>query len=260
MLRPGPRVVVGIFECRNPTRSWRGDQRSSARYIIVRLMERIAELEVMDDEEQARGYAKADFSEGHNRFVALFRDIFPDTSPGDVALDLGCGAADVTIRFARALPAVRVVGIDAAEAMLAIARDAIAAQPELDGRIRLVRGHLPEAALEAQAYDIILSNSLLHHLVDPHTMWRAAQHYGKPGAPVFVMDLRRTESREEARRLVARYTQPTDAPVLINDFYNSLISAYTPEEIRAQLDEAGLNHFTVQPLMDLVFGLVLVML
>ncbi|HEX6174620.1 MAG TPA: SAM-dependent methyltransferase, partial [Candidatus Binatia bacterium] len=62
-------------------------------------MERIPEPELMDEDEQARAYALADFAEPHNHFVELFRECFPDEAITGHVLDLGCGPADVTLRF-----------------------------------------------------------------------------------------------------------------------------------------------------------------
>ena len=56
----------------------------------------------MDDDEQAQAYSDADFTESHQRFVALFVQRFPGwQSKAFRAIDLGCGPADVTVRFAR---------------------------------------------------------------------------------------------------------------------------------------------------------------
>ena len=68
-------------------------------------MQRRPEPELMDDEAQALAYARADFAEPHDRFVALLRERVG--APAGRALDLGCGPGDVTFRVARAFPAVR---------------------------------------------------------------------------------------------------------------------------------------------------------
>ena len=78
-------------------------------------MERIPEPELMDDPEQARAYASADFSEPHQAFVERFTQCFPGHAPRR-ALDLGCGAADITIRFARAYPDCELTAVDGAPA------------------------------------------------------------------------------------------------------------------------------------------------
>jgi hypothetical protein len=63
------------------------------------------------------------------------------------------------------------------------------------------------------------------------------------------MDLARPESEAEAQDLVDRYAE--GAPdILREDFYNSLLAAYTMDEIRAQLRDAGLNSLEVAPASD----------
>src|SRR5512134_3486257 len=111
----------------------------------------------MDEPEQARAYAHADFAEPHQAFVERFQQCFPGHRPRQV-LDLGCGAADVTIRFARAWPESRLTGVDGAAAMLVFAREAIV-QAGLSDRIQLQQARLPETALPPRAFDSVISNS-----------------------------------------------------------------------------------------------------
>ena len=66
-------------------------------------MQRIPEPELMSDEDQAIAYANADFEEPHNHFISLLKDAVVDFLPkSGAAIDLGCGAADISIRFAKA--------------------------------------------------------------------------------------------------------------------------------------------------------------
>ncbi|MEK6663558.1 MAG: class I SAM-dependent methyltransferase [Pseudomonadota bacterium] len=217
-------------------------------------MQRIPEPELMTDPAQAQAYAEADFSAPHDAFVAHFAAHFPDFKTGRV-LDLGCGAADVTLRFARAYPDAEIVGVDGAEAMLALGREAITRAGCAD-RVALRCTCLPDASVEHQAFDAIISNSLLHHLSAPAVLWQAIQHAAKPGAPVCVMDLLRPDTREEATRLLALHA--ADAPeILRRDFFNSLLAAYEIEEVRAQLRAAVLPQLQVKPVSDrhmLIFG------
>jgi ubiquinone/menaquinone biosynthesis C-methylase UbiE len=202
----------------------------------------------MDEEDQARAYAEADFSEPHDHFVSLFQAAFPDSSFAGTVLDLGCGSADVIVRFARAFPNCRIDGVDGAEAMLGFGRKAVRSAG-LEHRIRLISGYLPDASLPLRSYDAVISNSLLHHLADPMVLWASVQRLGKPGAPVFIMDLLRPESEERLNELVRQHA--ADAPdVLKRDFSASLRAAYRPDEIRAQLDNAGLTDFTVDIVCD----------
>jgi SAM-dependent methyltransferase len=208
-------------------------------------MKRIPEPELMDDLEQARAYADADFSEPHQAFVRYFQERFPEFERGE-ALDLGCGPADVTMRFALAYPAASVTGVDGVEAMLALGRDLLARQ-DLKGRVTLVQSCLP--APMPRRYDAVISNSLLHHLADPAVLWDTIKQAAKPGAPVFVMDLLRPHSIEEAERLTATYAGAAPA-VLRKDFFNSLLAAYQPDELRAQLYATGFGHLHIEQVSD----------
>lgn len=207
------------------------------------MMERIPEPELMDSEAQALAYAQADFSEPHEHFISLFRACFPAFTPTSQVLDLGCGPADVTIRFAKAYPACKIHGLDAGPNMLRLGRKAVVRE-KLEARVKLLEGHLPEATLPLEAYDAIISNSLLHHLSHSAVLWKFIRRYAKPGAPVFIMDLMRPENQVELDRLVKTHAS-NEPEVLRQDFFNSLRASYRTEEVRNQLTAANLNRFEV---------------
>jgi ubiquinone/menaquinone biosynthesis C-methylase UbiE len=210
-------------------------------------MLRVPEPELMNDPAQAKAYAEADFAEPHQAFVQYFRDRFPDFDQGEVA-DLGCGAADVIVRFARAYPRAMITGVDGAEAMLEFGRRRIE-EAGLSDRISLVRCVLPSAALAVRHFDVVLSNSLLHHLDDPRVLWQTVSAVGRPGARVQVMDLKRPDSPLEAERLVELYAKEAPA-ILRRDFYNSLRAAYVAEEVLEQLAGADLAQLKVEVVSD----------
>ncbi len=210
-------------------------------------MERIAEPDLMDDAEQAEAYATADFSEPHDAFVAHFRARFPAFATGEV-LDLGCGPADVSIRFCQAYPGVRLTGVDGAEAMLAWGRRMVA-EKGLAHRLALRRCYLPDEGLGTARFDGVISNSLLHHLQDPAVLWQTVRQAARSGSPVLVMDLMRPASPAEAERLAALYAAGAPA-VLRRDFYHSLFAAYRPAEVEQQLAAAGLSGFRVEAVSD----------
>jgi len=219
------------------------------------MVERISEPELMDEAEQAAAYAQADFEQPHARFIELFRETFPDKTITGTVLDLGCGPADITIRFARAYPGCAMHGVDGAEAMLAHGRARIRREG-LSDRVRLLHGYLPGAPLPLAGYDAIISNSLLHHLREPMVLWDTIKSCAKPGAPLFVMDLLRPADREQAQALVDEYAAG-EPDVLRRDFFHSLLAAYRQDEVEAQLRAAGLVSLEVAAVSDrhlLVFG------
>lgn len=210
-------------------------------------MIRTPEPELMTAEDQARAYAEADFSEPHEAFVRRFVERFPGFEGGDV-LDLGCGPADVTTRFARAYPGARMLGVDGSAAMLGEGRKRLAAS-DLAQRVTLKELFLPCEALPRESFDAVISNSLLHHLSDPAVIWESARAAAKPGAPVLVMDLMRPPDLPTAERFVNLYVGDAP-PVLQQDFFASLLAAYELDEVKAQLAAVGLAHLTVEPVSD----------
>ncbi len=202
----------------------------------------------MDDEDQARAYAEADFSEANSLFVELFRQSFSDCRLNGPVLDLGCGPADIPLRLARLHGRARFDAVDGSQAMLEHARQAWGAAGLMD-RVDLIQGLLPEVSLPADYYQAVLSNSLLHHLHIPSVLWQTVRSCGRQGAPVLVMDLMRPESEQAVDALVA--THAADASdVLRRDFRASLFAAYRPDEVRAQLRAAGLGALEVRVVSD----------
>jgi SAM-dependent methyltransferase len=210
----------------------------------------------MDTEQQARAYAAADFSAAHQSYVTLFEETFPGRSAKAFVLDLGCGPADVTVRFARANPGYVFHAVDGSAAMLNYAKEALQSQRGLRNRVKLIKGYIPGAPIPREHYDVILSNNFLHHLHDPGVLWRTVRRYAKKGTLIFVTDLFRPASRAEAKTLVGKYSG-SEEPILKRDFYNSLLAAFTPNEIEKQLAEAQLLQLRVKVIDDrhlIIFG------
>jgi ubiquinone/menaquinone biosynthesis C-methylase UbiE len=211
-------------------------------------MKRTPEPELMTDAEQVAAYAGADFEAPHSRYVELLRERAPHLPRAGTALDIGCGPGDITCRLGRALPHWHVLGLDGSEPMLQHAR-ALARRLGLEHRVDFRLCRLPELQAPADRYDLVCSNSLLHHLAEPKHLWEAVATWSHAQSAVFVMDLMRPSSEAEARRLVDEYSR--DEPeVLRRDFYNSLLAAYRPDEVRDQLDRAGLRQLRVEAVSD----------
>ncbi len=205
------------------------------------MMPRVLEPELMDDHEQALAYAKADFEEENQGFVDLFRRSYPDMTEGHV-LDLGCGPADIPIRLARALPGCKVTGVDGSTAMIRLAQDAVKAAG-LSNRITL-RCERFQTLTSQEPADAAVSNSLLHHLPNPLQFWYHLKKLVKPGSFVLVMDLLRPESPEAAQAIVDKYAKDEPA-ILRRDFYNSLLAAFTEDEVASQLAELNLSRLLI---------------
>ncbi len=209
-------------------------------------MERVLEPELMDDPEQAAAYAKADFEEENQGFVNRFIEYYPNFTEGHV-LDLGCGPADIPIRFVKALPICRVTAVDASPPMIKLAEAAVTTAGLAD-RIALKCERMQTLSL-AEPADAAISNSLLHHIPNPLQFWYGLKKQVKSGSYVLVMDLLRPESPEDAQAIVDRYA--ADEPVILRrDFYNSLLAAFTEDEVAAQLAELNLSRLMIDVIDD----------
>jgi len=218
-------------------------------------MHRILEPEVMDDPEQASAYAQADFERENQEFVERFLAAFPDLTEGHI-VDLGCGPADIPIRLARALPRCRITGIDASLPMIRLGEQAIIDAGLVD-RITL-RCERIQSLVLPELVDAVVSNSLLHHIPNPLRFWLAVKQLARPGGYALVMDLLRPASTDDAAALVDQYAANEPA-ILRRDFYNSLLAAFTEDEVAAQLAEMNLSRLLIDVPDDrhwLVGGLV----
>lgn len=211
-------------------------------------MERIPEPDLMNDAAQAQAYAEADFEQPHQYCLQLLQQSLPHLPQAGIALDLGCGPADITLRFATAFPHWHVDGIDGSAAMLHYGKVAVQ-RAQLGDRISLYEVYLPEGEVPQTHYDLIFSNSLLHHLHDPMVLWQAIHRWAKPGTGIFVMDLMRPPSADIAAQFVETYAG-SEPDILKRDFYNSLCAAYTVAEVQAQLHQAHLSHLEIKPVSD----------
>lgn len=205
------------------------------------MLERIPEPELMDSPEQTAAYAAADFASSNQAFVDHLLLASGDWPQHGLLYDLGCGPADITIRLARALPGWQLVGVDGGANMLALAQQACR-EAGLSRQLGFRLSLLPDATLPHAAVDVIVSNSVLHHLPEPLTLWRSIRQLAKPGAWFQVMDLARPASQAEARAIVQANAADADQ-ILQEDFYHSLLAAYTPAEIEAQLQQAGFSEY-----------------
>lgn len=209
------------------------------------LMQRQVEPELMTEAEQARAYASADFSEPHDNFVRLCQARFPGETFAGPVLDLGCGPGDVMFRFASAFPATHVVGVDGSEAMLICGREALQRRKEFQGHIEFIRGYIPGAPIPRMEYRAVISNSLLHHLHHPEALWQTVCEQAKPGCAIYIVDLARPSSDADAQRLTEENTVG-EPEVLRRDFYNSLLAAFTTDEVRNQLKAFQLEYLSVE--------------
>tara|TARA_Y100001968_G_scaffold217938_1_gene200536 strand:- start:16571 stop:17266 length:696 start_codon:yes stop_codon:yes gene_type:complete len=217
-------------------------------------MERLLEPELMDDHIQVKAYAMADFSQSDRSVINTLekyrKKIGKEINDESFILDIGCGPGNITELLAQHWPFARVLGIDGSTEMLTVARKR---KENLKNgrkvnRLSYLEKNLSsfltgEAIMEPLA-DVLVSNSLLHHIHQPNKFWSLNKILLKKGGLVFHRDLRRPFSSEKAIEIQQKYQY--DSPeVLRRDFLASLHAAFTINEVRDQLDRAGLYQLKV---------------
>ena len=103
--------------------------------------------------------------------------------PGMSLLDVGCGPGTITVEFADRLAPGRVVGLDAAAEVIAIAREAARANLEF------LVGDAYTLPFDDDTFDVVHAHQLLQHVADPVAVLREFRRVAKPGAIVAARDV-----------------------------------------------------------------------
>lgn len=162
----------------------------------------------------------------------------PDTRPVTI-LDLATGCADIPLAVARwadrrAIP-VQITASDYLEDVLTLARAAVADHPA----ISIVRHDARSVALPDNAFDIVLCSLSLHHFPDDEAVMiiREMNRLARHG---FILnDLRRSRLGYVAAWIASRLT--TRNRLTRNDAPLSVRRAFTPDELRGLLQQAGVG-------------------
>ncbi len=220
-------------------------------------MHRCPEPELMNEPDQVIAYANADFSSGDDSVIERLSDLIDQSrvtlTEASLILDLGCGPGNISERLAVRWPLSSVIGLDGASSMIDIANQRLHRLRPAIHNLTYLLHNLNHCRLDdipqVNNASVIVSNSLLHHLHDPQKLWALVKSLAGPNTFLLHRDLRRPSNEREVDALCDRYVS-TAPPVLQRDFRASLIAAFTADEIRAQLDQAGLGQFTVMEIGD----------
>lgn len=216
-------------------------------------MHRQPEPEIMDLPDEVRAYAMADFDEVNRAFVDRLTELADEHFGGEAdgqlaALDLGCGPGDIARRVAIARPKWQITAADASGPML----DWAAGVFDRAGIADRVVGRQTDAkstGFSDRSFDVVFSNSLLHHLTDAVAMWREVKRIIRPGGLIFFRDLYRPPDSAAAWRIVDAHAAG-ESSLLREEFHRSLLSGYRADEIAEQLKSAGLSGLRVKTIND----------
>jgi SAM-dependent methyltransferase len=194
--------------------------------------------------EEVRAYAEADFRDVNAAFVERVLELAGAVSRATV-LDLGTGPGDIPLRLNQARPGWRILAVDASPAMLMHAHAAARAVR----RVQLTLADAKALPFKSRAFDVIISNSILHHITDVAPFWSELARVARPGAWVCLRDLARPDSSAAAWDIVREYSG-AESVLLQQEFHRSLLAAYTPDEVRGQLAHASLTTLEVAMVSD----------
>jgi ubiquinone/menaquinone biosynthesis C-methylase UbiE len=180
----------------------------------------------MDSARDALEYASFDNTLVNGEFVARALELAP---PSGYVLDVGTGPGDIAILFASRAPALRFLAIDLGEHMLDMARGNVL-RAQLAGRVEIARIDAKATGQGAGSFDMVISNSLVHHIPEPEELFRELKRVARPGAGLFIKDLHRPATSSELEQLVATYAKGC-TEYQTQTFLDSLHAALTADEV-----------------------------
>lgn len=213
------------------------------------MLARQLEAEVMDTAQDAHDYDAMDHSAVNRQFVedllAFAADLVAADSP---ILDVGTGTAQIPIELCRRLPTCRVLAIDLAQHMLALAQRNLQAAG-LCERVQLLRTSARAMELADASFALVMSNSIVHHIPQPRDCIAEMVRVARPSGGLFVRDLLRPTSYAELDRLVNVHAANAN-PHQRQLFADSLHAALTLDEVRQLVAEFGFDPATVVQTSD----------
>ncbi len=203
------------------------------------MLERQLEQEVMDSVAEADAYAAIDHSEVNSAFVDRLLEL---GAKGDM-LDVGTGPGHIPYLLVARSSDATVVGVDLAEHMLGLAEQNRAQSADPD-RIRFQHSDAKKLPFEDESFDVVFSNTILHHIPEPEDFISEAYRVLKPRGTLLIRDLSRPANEEELEGLVTLHAGDQDE-VQQGLFRDSLRAALTVEEVNELADECGLCSYEV---------------
>lgn len=204
---------------------------------------RVPEPMVMDEEDSVADYHRVGAVVQTPIYELCARGLHALAPVGATVLDLGSGSANCLAHIARRRPDLHIVGVDLSERMLATGRQMLAAEGLGDrvelrqGDIRRLDGVIPDRV------DVISSCQALHHLPAVDDLAECLREVARvrqlTGAAVWIFDEARVRHGRSYGGFLSSFLDMP--PTLRRDALASERAAFTPAELTAQLDAAGLG-------------------
>ncbi|MCA9061103.1 MAG: class I SAM-dependent methyltransferase [Planctomycetaceae bacterium] len=213
---------------------------------------RTLEPEVMDTRQEAVDYDSMDHSHVNHAFVQdllEFLNACRISASGLKFLDLGTGSALIPICLLQQRPGIgRVFAADLSREMLVLAQQHLAGH-RFGAEILPVCCDAKRLPVPTTAVDVVISNSIVHHIPEPRDVFTEIRRCVSAGGAVFLRDLLRPDSVDAVESIVQLYSgqENHDQQQL---FRQSLHAALTVDEVRQLAEETGFAGANVRQTTD----------
>jgi ubiquinone/menaquinone biosynthesis C-methylase UbiE len=204
----------------------------------------------MDDSSEVQAYSSA----AADAYLGKIDDTFVEhalrligDAPG-LALDIGCGPGQILMKLRIRLLGWTLFGIDRSPTMIRRAMEAWhSLEHALSSRgvrsapanLNFLVGDAGSLPFGDSGFDLVLCNSVLHHIADPSRLFSEIRRVAKPGAAIIVRDLRRPSRFSFPFHV--RWHGRHYRGLMYKLFCDSVRAAYTPEELTAMLRPAAIS-------------------
>ena len=208
-------------------------------------MQRVLEPEVMDSWEEAVDYDAMNFLEVNTAFAQRVTQLAPSRTK---ILDAGTGTAKIPILLCQLRPQWQIFAIDLAKNMLKIGFDNVE-KAGLQDQIKLELVDAKQLPYHDGQFDLVISNSLVHHLPDPLPFFLELKRVLQPSGAICIRDLLRPCDEATMNSLVESIgTEYNDHQKKL--FRDSLHAALTIDEVNQLISQAGIKGVKVYQSSD----------
>lgn len=214
------------------------------------MLNRILEPEVMDTVAEAIDYDQMDHSAVNRLFVDNLLSALGPTPPATMlqVFDAGTGTAQIPLELIRRGITAIVTATDLAEQMLIVAQRNVNVAG-FAASIRLELADCKQLTTVNDTFDVVMSNSIVHHIPEPLRVLAELWRILKPGGLFFVRDLMRPRDQVTLDQIVQTYAGTSNQHQQ-QMFRESLHAALTVDEVRDLLAQVGIPSSSVQVTSD----------
>ena len=197
------------------------------------------EPEGMDEAEEVDAYASAT-TQAHLDAIddTLVERVVSLGHEEGFLLDIGTGPGGIPLKIASRLPRMRAVGVDRSLNMISAARRTASARG-LTSRVCFLVGDGNRLGFRDGSFDLVLCNSVLHHLQAPVAALDEMARVAKPHGIIILRDLRRPSRL--AFPFHVRWHGRHYSGLMKKLFVDSVRASYTGEELRELLRQSRLR-------------------